>query len=518
MAAEFIAIPALNDIARNARLFLAAGNDTAIVGPPGCGTTTLASVVEELLADGNISCCRLDCRPTAGAAEPAVARMRKLISESEASREHPPVLVIDHAADLAAEELVELGAAVEGSGKQWRARLWLGNLDCRAIQKQHKLVLHSQPRAHLLFPELEQNDLLQLYRKISDRRGCRWGETLLYFVLDWCGGDLVLVDHFAERFFGDWSNYLYDDAVADCLKQWLESDVRVAAYRQRVNFLPRVCSRHRHVLSSGGKLPRHVPEFLYETDEATRSMFLAGLLSANLLAGYYTTRHLLARYIIGEAIGTYKTSDAFSLFRRAANERVSALLQDVELALRRLLLAVFETYPTEDWCAWLGSKKTDEQFMAPQLQKALLAWALEAGGESDQGELREKLGRFLSERRKEFEKSHNLWTALCERYLAATITQESANPPSLIEAVDYLTFNEVADLVQSLQDKIFVTKSWERLGVDAPKQRWPSYFSRIRRLRNAAAHLRNLSFQDVEDLLRDLRSLREDLYNFAFSK
>jgi hypothetical protein len=84
--------------------------------------------------------------------------------------------------------------------------------------------------------------------------------------------------------------------------------------------------------------------------------------------------------------------------------------------------------------------------------------------------------------------------------------------------VDYLTFKEIADLVQSIHDKIFATSNWEKLGVQAPKQRWPAYFSRIRRLRNAAAHLRNLSFQDVEDLLSDLRSLREDLYKFAFTR
>jgi len=97
------------------------------------------------------------------------------------------------------------------------------------------------------------------------------------------------------------------------------------------------------------------------------------------------------------------------------------------------------------------------------------------------------------------------------------VEEGSADEPSVVEAVDYLTFKELADLVQSLQDKIFAVKGWEKVGEEAPRQRWPSNFSRIRRLRNAAAHLRNPSFQDVEDLLRDLRSLREDLHKFAFT-
>lgn len=517
-AIESIAIPALNDLARTAAKFLGAGTDTAIIGPPGCGITTLSGIVEELLADENVSCRRLDCHTTAEAAEPAAARLRKLAeAEYDTRPENRRVLVIDHAGDLPAEEVAELVSALRESAHVWRTRWWLGNLDCRAMQEQHGLALHGQPRAHLLFPELGRDDLLWLYCAIAERHECKWGEALLYFVLDWCGSDLVLVERLAERFFGDWSNDLYDDTVADCLEQWLETDPRVAAYRQRVHGLPVDCARHRQLLSCGGKLLRHGPEFPHETDGGLRKMFLGGLLSVNLLPGYYTARHLLARFVLAEALGTDKAADAFSLFRSAANERVTALLQDVELAMRRLLLAVFEAHPAEAWRVRLASKKTDEHFIAPELYKALLTWAYETGGESHGNELREKMGRFLSEQQKDFKKLHNLWTAACERWRVATGREGTADEPSVVEAVDYLTFKEVAELVQSLQDRIFADKNWEKLGVEAPKQRWPSYFSRIRRLRNAAAHLRNLSFQDVEDLLRDLRSLREDLHKFAFA-
>ena len=314
-AIESIAIPALNDLARTAAKFLGAGTDTAIIGPPGCGITTLSGIVEELLADENVSCRRLDCHTTAEAAEPAAARLRKLAeAEYDTRPENRRVLVIDHAGDLPAEEVAELVSALRESAHVWRTRWWLGNLDCRAMQEQHGLALHGQPRAHLLFPELGRDDLLWLYCAIAERHECKWGEALLYFVLDWCGSDLVLVERLAERFFGDWSNDLYDDTVADCLEQWLETDPRVAAYRQRVHGLPVDCARHRQLLSCGGKLLRHGPEFPHETDGGLRKMFLGGLLSVNLLPGYYTARHLLARFVLAEALGTDKAADTFSLF------------------------------------------------------------------------------------------------------------------------------------------------------------------------------------------------------------
>ena len=46
-------------------------------------------------------------------------------------------------------------------------------------------------------------------------------------------------------------------------------------------------------------------------------------------------------------------------------------------------------------------------------------------------------------------------------------------------------------------------------------KRWPGYLTRVRRLRNDAAHLRNISFQEIEDLLKDLNEIRKDQLAFG---
>jgi hypothetical protein len=512
-ATEIVVLPTLNELAWNAVKFLSAGTDTVIIGPPGCGLTTVCLPVVAGLAGEQIPCQKLDCRPSSGEPESGLVRLRKLQADPRSEQSQLPVLVVDHASDLEEDEFAQFVLLLNANPGIWRARFWLGQLDVRSIAKRHGLTLNGHPRAHLHFPELSQHELLAIYRKIAARQSCHWGEALLYFALDWCGGDFSLLDGLAEHFYGDWSDRIYDETVADCLNQWLKTDARVAAYQQRVRQLPESCARYQRILSCGGKLPRHGPELYHETDAALRRMFFAGLLCGNLLPRYYTVRHLVGRCALTSSLSFDKPFDAFSLLRRSANERVNALLQEVELVLRNLLLAVIERYPTEDWQGWFASKKTDEQFIAPNLHEALLNWAMTEFGDDAGQDTRTKLARFLAEQRKVFHLSHNLWTKLCERWQEAKRTDGEPLPG---EAVQYLTFNEAADAVQSLHERIFPAANWAKIGIDSPRQRWPIYFSRIRRLRNNAAHLRNMGFQDVEDMLADVRSLRDDLVRFAF--
>lgn len=512
-AESVVPLPALNELARAAARFLSAGTDTAIIGPPGCGLTTESVLVMQSLANEETPYQKLDFRPSAEGHETGIIRLRKLQESAPAEETQKPVLIVDHASDLSNDEFETLVGLLKATRGLWRARLWLGQLDARSVAERHGLALNGHPRAHLHFPELAQFELLSVYQKIVARQECRWGEALFYFALDWCGNDLSLVDGLASHFYGDWSDRIYDEAVAGCLDQWLTTDVRVAAYRRRVRELPENCNRYQQILSCGGKLPRHGPELFHETDAALRRMFLDGLLCSNLLPRYYTVRNLVGRCALGAALFPDTRFDAFSLLRRCANERVNALLQDVEFALRNLLTTVFQLYPNDDWKAWLASKKTDEQFIMPELYKDLLDWASSECGEVVGPEMREKLGRFLNERRKTFYQSRNLWTKVCERWREAT---GAGGEPSPMEAAQYLTFNETSDLVQSLQGRIFPAMNWAKVGVDSPRSRWPVYFSRIRRLRNSAAHLRNMGFQDVEDMLADIRSLRDDLVRFAF--
>jgi hypothetical protein len=132
-------------------------------------------------------------------------------------------------------------------------------------------------------------------------------------------------------------------------------------------------------------------------------------------------------------------------------------------------------------------------------------------------DLRQQLGRFFAEEEATFRKTDNLWTHLCTLYQRDKGIAEATAWPSLLEAMEYLTMSELIALLQRLDDEIFPARDWKRLLVVPPKERWAVYLARIGRLRNRAAHLRNLSFQDTEDLVEDLRKLREDLQRFAFT-
>jgi hypothetical protein len=47
------------------------------------------------------------------------------------------------------------------------------------------------------------------------------------------------------------------------------------------------------------------------------------------------------------------------------------------------------------------------------------------------------------------------------------------------------------------------------------KTSWTEGISRIRRIRNQVAHHRNVSFQDTEDLLITINSMRQDIFKFG---
>jgi hypothetical protein len=80
---------------------------------------------------------------------------------------------------------------------------------------------------------------------------------------------------------------------------------------------------------------------------------------------------------------------------------------------------------------------------------------------------------------------------------------------------DYLTFNELADVLITLADRIFTKRDPFKTDAEQPGKRWQGYLSTMRRLRNRTAHLRNVGFQQLEDLLSISRTMRSDLARFA---
>ena len=91
----------------------------------------------------------------------------------------------------------------------------------------------------------------------------------------------------------------------------------------------------------------------------------------NLLHGYYQVRNLVVRFLLDESIKPEL------LFRRAANERAAALLQDTETMLRQVLAAVLGRIGPDAAREKLQAMPQPGEVIDKELNRALLAWAKE---------------------------------------------------------------------------------------------------------------------------------------------
>jgi hypothetical protein len=504
-----IPLPVFDAVAHTAAELLMKGMNVAVVGPPGAGATSVGSSVRRELSAAKMRCAVFDCAAEGDLPQ----RLAEFIGPQRKSGQKG-VMLIDHSAPLPLAQLQSVSARLqEIAVHNPTAMLWLGALDARSIKAATATELHTGARAHLCLPELGRDDLLRLYRVIatrSERFWGQWGEAMLYFVLDWCGNDLALVAGLVEHFYGDWTQRIYDDSVAECLRNWLAESPAVRRYRDRFAALPDPCKKHLRLMCGGGKLILHRPEIHLETSEEIRRLFLSGFLCTNLLPGYYQFRNLLARYVVEEQRGTAPAP--IDLLRRSANGRVNALLQDIEVALRAMLRNVFRQMQPPEVQALLQNIKTEQRLYEPELQRALLEWAGQIPVVAPY-EAKAALGKLLKERREEFEAASNLWTRVCSVF-AASLGATARAEPTPEQTVGCLTFAEVSAILQSLTDRVFLDKPRSNRIIDPPKKRWPDYLTKVRRLRNEAAHLRNISFQDIEDLLEILNAVRRDQLDF----
>lgn len=547
-----ISLPEYETLVRRAVGFVTEGLNVAVVGPPGCGTTSVGLQIQAELDSAGITWASFDCTAEGDFGE----RLNKLqvdsSSESQSSgidlagrgtsprkafaaflfkcgqlvegkdipsgkMRHLPkcsVIIVDHAHDLSADRFKAFVDKTKQLTANGRVRLiWLGCLDTHAVRRDYAYQLHSDTHAHLCLPELGRDDLLSLYREIStrgERFGGQWGEAMLYFVLDWCGNDLALVEELVPHFCGDWSQRVYDESVEECLGNWLRESSGVRGYRERYAALRDQCKKNLQLLCGGGKLVLHRPEIHLETSDEIRQLFLGGYLCTNLLPGYYQFRNLLVRFIVEEASGISLAPG--DLLRRSANGRANALLQDVEVALRAMLKSAFRRMPFAEIQGLLKNTRTEEKLIEPELQRTLLEWSSKIPV-VDPYDAKHELGVLFGKERKKYEASKNLWTKVCAVFVNSYGPSVTADPtPDQI--VDCLTFAELAALLQSLSSRVFLEKARTGRIVDPPHKRWPDYLTKVRRLRNEAAHLRNISFQDVEDLLEILRAVRRDQLDF----
>jgi hypothetical protein len=504
-----IPLPVFDAVAQTAAECLLRGMSVAVVGPPGMGATSVAARVQRELSSAIIPCAIFDCS--------AQGEITQRLAEFAGPKREPGqkgVILIDHSASLPLAQLQSVAARVrEIAAQNPTALLWLGALDTRTIKTATTIELHTDTRTHLCLPELGRDDLLRLYHVIAtrgERYWGQWGEAMLYFVLDWCGNDLALVEELVEHFYGDWTQRIYDESVAECLRNWLAESPAVRGYRERFAALPDPCKRHLHLLCGGGKLILHRPEIHLETSEEIRCLFLGGFLCTNLLPGYYQFRNLLARYVVEEQSGNAPAP--IELLRRSANGRVNALLQDVEVALRAMLRNVFRQMQPAEVQTLLEGIKTEQKLYESELQRTLLDWAGKIPVTAPY-DPKAELGKLLKQEREKFEATSNLWTKVCAVF-AASLGAGVRTAPTPEQTVGCLTFAELSAILQSLTERVFLDKPQSNRIVDSPKKRWPDYMTKVRRLRNEAAHLRNISFQDIEDLLEILNAIRRDQLDF----
>jgi len=541
-APALISLPNYETVKRDALAFLTSGLDVAIIGPPGCGASAIGLSIQMNLAAEGIASTYFDClaegnfaeRLNALTAPPPIPKViggtRKAMAAflmrvsgfldgqnwHDSRRGATPkcsVIIIDHGSYLTAESFNELvGRLARVTAKGSIRMLWLGCLDSHKVRRDYRFQFHTDNRTHLCVPELERDDLLRIYRAIVKSKELVWGEAMLYFALDWCGNDLALAEQLVEYFCGNWTEKIYDEAVAECLRDWLVKCAAVNDYRERFAALPDACKNQLRLLCGGGKLVSHRPEVHLETSEDMRRLFLEGFLCANLLPGYYQFRNLVARFVVEEEMGL--ATNPIGLLRRAANARVNLLLQDVEVSLREMLRTILRLMSLEEVKNLFKSIRAQHRLIDEDFRPKLMDWAAQQT-QPGQPDLRAGLGQFLSQESTKFFATNNLWSEVCSIF-RETYGLENANAePTPEQAVSCLTFSQLSDLLQKLSTKLFLEKPRSKLSAEPPSKRWPGYLARVRRLRNDTAHLRNISFQDIEDLLRTLGDIRRDQLDFG---
>ena len=487
---------------------VAGGSDAVLVGPPGCGSSTAAHLVISKLREQEVPSVLMDCRLALPWQE-ACRRAGEVADGVKKKEGRCPVLVIDHCGEMEPPSLNGLNQAVTlAPPGRFHARLWVGCLDCRSPEVEGNLPTICNPKSLVLMPEHHRDDLLRIYPVIALKQGCEWGEAILYFLHDWCGSDLALVDRISTYLYGDWRDRLYDQSVGECLDRWLKDDAVVGEYRITLKRMEGTARKYVRLLCSGGKVPWRAAAIEHETDSALRGLFFSGFVTPNLIPGYYQFRNLTVRLLAMREHWEMEIAST-TLMRRSSNARVNVLLQDIELSLRHLLTCCFQEMRFDTVKQKLETTKTDELPMSSELRKSLSDWSQQTGS----AEVQQSLTKHLTDYTNEFYRARNLWNRVCSLHSSSEldIAEGALKTPPLAKIVEYLTFSELSNLILGLCPEIFPNWGKETFGKQPPSKTWPTYLARLRRLRNQSAHLRNITFQDMEDLLTTTREMRRDM-------
>ena len=498
-------LPSLDRIQEKLLTYLTEGKDCALVAAPGSGASTLARNVWTKLAESGMKHFHLDFRES-----PAISATLTQLKTIADSGPDNIVLIIDHPTSFPPEDFYPLIRSVYEKASESKATcFWVGALDARAITENCGFKIHSLPRSHVSFPPLSRDEILSVYQTVSVANECQWGEAIQYLLFDLCGNDFSLARGLTEYLYGNWTDNLYDNVVWDRINDWLRHDKIVDEYRRRIKGVDQACRKYLELTRLGGKPPCPRAELFEETDPALRALCLQGLLVQNLLPGFYQLRNLTINFLVQEHAKPWEGYKPELLFRRVTNERASRLLQDVEIMLRSILFSIFHDMGSIKVRSLLENKQSDREFIPSELNKAILHWASE---KADQG-LRHDIGELIKSHRLTFKAGNSIWARII-KMTHGNPDEESSDHEHLL-CIDYLTFTELGGIALDLFDEIFSGFSGDSGAKNRFRSRWQEYLSKLARLRNAVAHLRNLGFQDMEDLVRTIEAMRQDLINYA---
>jgi hypothetical protein len=196
-----------------------------------------------------------------------------------------------------------------------------------------------------------------------------------------------------------------------------------------------------------------------------------------------------------------------TLFRRATNERAGALLQDAEMMLRQVLASVFRRIGVDAARVKLQGMTAPGEVIDKELNRDLLAWAKA----KCPPEAAKELSDLLSKHRQEFKKNNSAWEA-ATAIMRRDGLEDDAEPH--LQRLEYLTLDQLGRLVLGLIDRIF-PRLPDDLTTKRVKDDWNEAVAKVGRLRNQVAHLRNVGFQDMEDLARTLERMRRDVIDYG---
>jgi hypothetical protein len=141
------------------------------------------------------------------------------------------------------------------------------------------------------------------------------------------------------------------------------------------------------------------------------------------------------------------------------------------------------------------------------LNSAIFKWSRENNSDGSH----KLLVEILKNSREAFRSSNSVW-ATVRKMMERDNALDNGSPH--LHCINYLTFDQLGTLVIAVMDYAFprLTKDLEKKRI---RESWLEAVAKVRRLRNQVAHLRNVSFQDMEDLTRTLERMRRDIIDYG---